>query len=267
MTNLTLFDWVALTGILAVSLLGGYIPLFHQERAREVEGFPQGQAFAAGVFLALSLVLMLPAGFSLFSAAFPKAVFPLAPVIALCAFLILLSLEHRIERLRNHETTGRADLSPPIIPIIMTVMIAIPSFLLGTALGVSGSLSAVMIFIAIVAHKGSAGFALALKMVRSTMKRAQVLFTYCCFALATPAGIVVGNDAHQYLAGQTMVVVKGIILSLASGVFLYMATLHELQNTPLIVDVRSRKGFMLMLAGFTLTALVRLLMGEAHKFH
>ncbi len=62
-----------------------------------------------------------------------------------------------------------------------------------------------------------------------------------------------------------MTMVKGIILGMAAGTFLYMATLHELRNAPMIAICNSRKGFSFMMAGFTLTVFVRLLIGEAHK--
>ncbi len=159
---------------------------------------------------------------------------------------------------------AEAELSSPLIPIIMTVMIAIPSFFLGAALGVSDTEAAILILIAIIIHKGSAGFALALKMVRSRLTRSQTFAIFSLFAFTTPLGIIVGEDIHQYLAGHLMFVVKGTILSLASGTFLYMGALHEMRHTPLIEDCGSKRGFALMLVGFVLTALVRLILGEAH---
>ena len=70
----------------------------------------------------------------------------------------------------------------------MTTMIAIPSFFLGAALGVSDMPAALMIFLAIIIHKGTAAFALALKMVRSTMTRKQSLLLFSCFCCSTPPG-------------------------------------------------------------------------------
>ena len=55
-----------------------------------------------------------------------------------------------------------------LIPVVMTIMIAIPSFFLGTALGMNR-----LAVVAIMAHKGSAGFALALNMARSRLSRGQ----------------------------------------------------------------------------------------------
>ena len=260
------FQWFSVICILVVAWAGGYYPLFRPERARRVTGIPLGQAFAAGVFLALSLTIMLPAGYHLFRVAFPEIDYPLASIVAIAAYLLLLAMGHvaNAERARSGETDV---LSSPIVPVIMTIMIAIPSFLLGAALGVSATSSAVLIFFAILAHKGSAGFAIALAMVRSTMSRPRTLVLYALFAFATPVGICVGADAHRYLTGHTMLVIKAAILSGASGVFLYMGTLHEMKHAPLIVHCCTRKGFAAMLLGLIITALVRLILGLAHTAH
>jgi zinc transporter 1/2/3 len=147
----------------------------------------------------------------------------------------------------------------------MTVMIAIPSFFLGAALGVSSTSSAVFITIAIIIHKSSAAFALSLKMVRSTLTKKQTFILFSMFALSTPLGIFFGQEIHLYLSNHTMIVVKGFILSLAAGTFLYMSTLHELENAPLIKGCGSKKGFLVMFYGFAITAVVRLLIGAAHQ--
>ena len=261
---LTGLQWTYLICIVLVAFTGGYLPLFRPQKARQAKGFPFGQAFAAGVFLALAFTIMLPSAFQLFRRAFPNVDYPLASIIAIAAFLFLLFLEHLTAHVKEFEGSSEEGLSPSSFPIIMTIMIAIPSFFLGTALGVSESAAAAMIFIAIMAHKGSAGFALALKMARSTLTRPQTFMIFSMFALSTPIGIIVGEDVRQYLSGHTMLVVKGAILSLAAGTFLYMGVLHELKHTPLIVNCCTRKGFLVMICGFVVTALVRLLLGEAH---
>lgn len=151
-----------------------------------------------------------------------------------------------------------------MLPVIMTLMIAVPSFFLGAALGVSGTSAVIFIFIAIMAHKGSAGFALGLKLGKSSLSRNTALLIFICFVISTPLGILVGGELKEILSGQIMVITKATILSLATGVFLYMSTLHELRSTPLITVCCSRKGFILLVTGFVLTALIRLLLGEAH---
>lgn len=260
------FQLFCLISILLVAVAGGYYPLVRRDQAREGKGFPQGQAFAAGVFLALSLVIMLPNGFHLFNKALPGVTFPLAALPSAGAFVSLLALGHILSAKRATAHDAR-EITTPVIPVIMTIAIVIPSFLLGTALGVSDELSGIAIFFAIVAHKGSAGFALALSMVRSTMTKEQSFVLFGAFACSTPLGILVGADVHGYLAGHTMLLVKAVILSLASGVFLFMATLHEMKHAPLIVDCCTPKGFTAMFAGLIITVLVRFLLGIAHTGH
>lgn len=261
---LTGFQVFSLVSILSVTFAGGWLPLSRPEKAREPDGFQLGNAFTSGVFLALSLTMMLPSSFKLLSHAFPGSPLPLPPVIAACVFLFLLFLEHREEELAVKGQRG-GNLTSPLIPLIMTVMIAIPSFLLGTALAISGTVQAVMIFLAIIAHKGTAGFALAIKMVKSSLSKKGTYMLYGLFAVSTPMGIIVGQESRGFLSGHDMIAVKGVILSAASGVFLYMSTMHGLRNNPLIVYCRHHAGFVVMVAGFALTVGVRFLIGEAHS--
>ncbi len=261
---LTNFQWFSLITILIFTYAGGLYPLLRQEKARQSKGFPLGQAFTAGVFIALSLTLMFPSALHLLNKAFPNLDYPLASVIAISAFLLLLGLEHITSNIHKKSNITNDKLTSPVIPIIMTIMIAIPSFFLGTALGVSETSAAVFIWIAIVVHKSSAAFALVLKMILSTLSSNQTYLIFSLFALATPLGIVVGQDIHEYLSASTMVIVKGTILSLAAGTFLYMSTLHDLRDSPLISVCNTKKGFLIMVCGFVITAIVRLLIGAAH---
>ena len=248
--------------VLAAAAIGGFYPLTRREAARSDEGFPYGEAFTAGVFLALALVIMLPAGLHLFEKAFPEAVLPWSAIIAIAAFLILLGVEHSAEKAR--ERAGGLELSPSSIPIIMTVMIAIPSFLLGTALGLSETETALFILVAVLAHKSSAGFGLALTMVRSRLTRVQTYVLYGVFAFSTPIGIVAGADARHMLSGDVLVIIKAFTLSIAAGVFLYMSTLHELGNAPFIRHCAKPRCFLLMLVGLLLTFGVKLILELGH---
>ena len=179
--------------------------------------------------------------------------------------MALLALEHKVEQFRASMPADKDERSPAIIPVIMTIMIAIPSFFLGAALGASETDAAVLIFVAIMIHKSSAAFALTLIMVRSTMNTGQMWITFSLFAFATPLGILIGEQLHSWLGLDTMLIVKGIILGLAAGTFLYLATIHGFHRAPMMTVCGSRKGFSIMLVGFLLTTFVRLLLGEAHK--
>jgi zinc transporter ZupT len=260
----TAFQALSMLLILAVTVAGGWLPLFRTGQARRAEGFPLGQAFSAGIFLALALVMMLPSAMNLLSGALPDLDFPLAAALAGCAFMGLVALEHGADHLSRLARQGSGR-SPWQVPVIMTVMIALPSFFLGAALAISPTRQAVAILVAILLHKGSAAFALALNMVRSTLSRGQAVALFALFACSTPAGIVLGDELQGALGRESLMLAKGVVLSLASGTFLFMSTLHELRESPLIAQCGLR-GFGVGLAGFVLTLLVRLVLGEAHHF-
>lgn len=257
------FKEIAIVVIFLISLGSGLYPLLKREKARASGGFPLGEAFAAGVFLALSLTLMMPAAAGLWSEAFPGVDYPLHTIIIVLAFLILLFIEHWSERLDTNQEEGAVEEGDsPVIAIIMTVMIAIPSFLLGVALGVEESVSSVlMIFIAVVVHKGSASFAIALGLVRSRLAFPVSSVIFGAFTLMTPLGILFGEDIHHHLRGREMVLIKAVVLSLASGTFLFMSAMHGFRKNPLIVSCSNAAGFAALLAGVVLTALVRLALG------
>ena len=193
------------------------------------------------------------------SHAFADIDYPIASIIVISAFLFLLAIEHITTHLNVSTINTSNHLTTPSIPIIMTVMIAIPSFFLGTALGVSETFAAVFIWVAIAAHKSSTAFALALKMVRSTLSKKKTILIFSLFAFSTPLGIIVGQDIHRIFSQNTMIIIKGTVLSLAAGTFLYMSTLHELGEAPLIKQCGKKKGFIIMLAGFYLPHLSVLL--------
>ena len=263
---LTTLEWVYFALILLCAFIGGYFPLFRPDQARSKEGFPHGEAFSSGVFLALALVMLLPSASVGFSKALPTIEYPIAAGIALVAFVLLLGAEHLttflVGRSLPEEQGSRI---PAIIPIIMTAMIAMPSFFLGAALGMSDHAAALLILLAIVLHKSTAGFALALAMTRSTLTRGQALTLFTCFAFMTPLGLLAGGIIRAQMT-DSATFVRATVLALGAGTFLFMGTLHEMKRASLIEHCCRLSCFLYMLAGMSLTALVRWIVGEAHHF-
>ncbi|MDD3118835.1 MAG: ZIP family metal transporter [Victivallales bacterium] len=256
---MTTFDVLALFGILLVTFAGGYPPLFRR-KTDGVDSYPGGEAFTSGIFLALALVIMLPEATTLLNKAWHSD-FPSASVIAVLFFFLLLSLEHMVAHLRLR-MNDESQLAAPIIPVVMVFMIAIPSFFMGTALGLSTKALKWYILVAILAHKGSAGFALALEMVKSRLSPRQRLGLYSGFAMSTPFGIICGSCMQGYLVTSgPMPLIKGMVLAMAAGTFLYLGTLHELKQAPLITHCTCRRNFLWLLFGFGLTVGVRFLLG------
>ena len=265
MAELTRIKWLYFVAILICVFASGLVPFMQPNTVRKSSGLAKREAFTSGVFLALALTMMLPSAFLGFQHALPTIKYPIASAIAIVAFLTLLAVEH----LTGHFVSGSQQIedecrTPAIVPIILTAMIAMPSFFLGAALGISDPYAASLIFIAIILHKGTAAFALALTMVRSTLTRTQGISLLLCFALTTPAGILAGGLAGRYV-GDEALLIKAIVLSLGAGTFLYMGTLHELKRTPLIEHCCNLSCFLWMIAGLVITGLVRWIIGDAHS--
>ncbi|WP_146372718.1 ZIP family metal transporter [Symmachiella macrocystis] len=262
---MTLIKWFYFVAIFLCVVAGGIAPFAQPMTARKSAGLPKGEAFTSGVFLALALTMMLPSAYSVFHQALPGIEYPVASVIAVATFLILLATEHLLSHLADDSLPSPDEVrTPAIIPIMLTAMIALPSFFLGAALGISDRFAAFLIFIAVILHKGTAAFALALTTVRSTLTRKQGILLLTCFALTTPMGIVAGELAGKYMSGNALLI-KAVVLSLGAGAFLYMGTLHELKRAPLIEHCCKLSCFLWMLAGLLITAAVRWIVGEAHS--
>ncbi|WP_298862712.1 ZIP family metal transporter [uncultured Gimesia sp.] len=260
---LTSIQWIYLVLILLIALAGAYYPFAKPGRVRTKGGFPRGEAFSAGVFLALSLTMLLPSAFHIFQKQLPEINYPIGSAIAILAFLSLLAMEH----MTMHSIANEVDHErlPARIPLVMTTMIALPSFFLGATLGLSDNIGATLIFIAIILHKGTAAFALMLTMVRSTLSRSQTVVLFTFFVLITPLGIIFGGFVHNELTTSTTLI-KATVLALGAGTFLYMGTMHEMKHAALIEHCRKRNCFLAMVAGLLITALVRFMVGEAHRF-
>jgi zinc transporter ZupT len=257
------FEIFAIVTIIVATVLGGVMPL--RGRVEGKDRFPLGEAFSSGVFLALALAMMLPASFQLFQRALPHADEPVASLIAIAALLALLGVSHFVRHLEQDLEEDAEAGANPLVPVLMTVMIAIPSFFMGAALGVSDTRQATLILIAILLHKSSAAFALMLKLSDSSLPVSRVRLVFALFVLATPAGIAFGSAAGGQLGEESLLLARGTVLAMAAGTFLFMGTLNDLQSAPLIKRCGHWRGFAAMLAGLLVTLCARLLIGEAHS--
>lgn len=249
--------------ILLATVAGALKPL--RDQRADSKAYPLGESFAAGVFLGLGLAMMLPASFHLFERALPDVNQPIASLIAISSLLILLGLSHFVRHLEQDSQEMEASGGNPSVPIIMTVMIAVPSFFMGAALGVSETRQAVLILIAILLHKSSAAFALALKLTDSSLGLNRSRAVFALFALSTPVGILVGGGVAGQIDGHDLLLARATVLAMAAGTFLFMGTLNDLQSAPLIQRCRHWRSFIAMVAGLGVTVCARLLIGDAHS--
>lgn len=207
----------------------------------------RGEALAAGVFLGAGLIHMLSDAASDFASA--GVDYPW-PFLLIGAVVLALLLVEQVGAAAKGAKGGRA-----VLPLLAAGMLAIHSYLAGAALGTSGTGAvAIVIFVAIVAHKWAASFALAVSLTRSPLSRTARLAAFLMFVLFFPLGVVSGAIAAQWDTEYPLV--APTFKALAAGTFLYLGTLHGLADGTLVARCRDLRAFMAVLFGFALMAVV-----------
>jgi len=232
---------VLLAAVLAAGALGGAIPL---SRRGDVSGgrlLGWGNAFAAGIFLGAGLIHMLPDASAAWDALGWH--YPMAFLLAACGFVLMLLIEHVLLPETAHEmlhapSDDRFTHDHPhsgfAVYAVLTAL-SVHSLLAGLALGAEPELAgALVIFVAILAHKTTAGFALGVSLVRNPMARKRAWQLLALFAIATPVGILVGLAVGETLEGPVQRTFEATFLALAAGSFAYVATLDILRDELLV---------------------------------
>ena len=226
------FKMIALVIIFAVGMAGGLTAL----RARSAEGtglaFSIGGVFAGGIFLGAGLIHLLPDGIRALGEYFSDIDFPLGYLIAAVGFLLVLFIEEILFG-NAHDRRPDADGASPdhahaadsgLSAYALVVILSIHSMLAGAALGAEENLSgSFVIFIAIIAHKGAAGFALMLDFQRATFERAKSVRMLVLFSSMTPLGVIIGSGLDSVLHEGYGPLLEGMFDTLAAGTFLYVA--------------------------------------------
>ena len=223
--------------ILAAGAVGGGVPLRGHRGDARLLGW--GSAFAAGIFLGAGLIHMLPDAVERWNGLGWS--YPGPFLLAALAFALMLLVEHVLlpdaahelvhapsgERFASLETHESAAI--PAYTVVAAL--SIHSFLAGLALGAQHQLAgALVISLAILAHKSAAGFALGVSLVRHHTPRRRAWALVALFSVATPVGIIVGMAVGQALEGSVRIAIEATFLALAAGTFVYVATLDILRD-------------------------------------
>lgn len=175
--------------------------------------------------------------------------YPFPFLIAGITILLFLLLEHIGGSLSK---SNKGNLS--FMATMATIMLSIHSFFEGAALGLSEELSvALVIFLAIIAHKWAASFALAININKTCMNFISRFMLFTIFVIMTPLGIVFGQAAQNYV---TNPYVEPTFTAIAAGTFIYMGTLHGLDRSVLVKDCCNTKQYSFVIIGFTIMAIV-----------
>ncbi len=220
--------------------LGGWIPLRGAKADSGGRFMNWGNAFAAGVFLGTGLIHMLSEaqvawadlGWS----------YPMAPLLATTGFMITLLFEHVLVSPEAHHVVHAHSgeplpddelrrLSSPRYPYTLLLALSIHSVLAGIALGVQTSISgAFYIFLAIIAHKSTAAFALGVALSRAQVSRTRARSLVIWFALTTPMGIILGATVSSLLRTAVGAYFDATFMALAAGTFIYISAVDIIQD-------------------------------------
>lgn len=239
--------------IFVSGLIGGTLPLRFDESERSKRLLGLGNGFAGGIFLGAGLLHMLSdaqENFSSFALHYPVALF-----VAGGGFLAVLFLE--MVALQGREDV--ADMSSgktSVYPYLLIVVLSVHSLIAGTALGLETSVAASFaILVAIIAHKGSAAFALGVSLEAARFERRRLIAMVAFFSCMTPLGVLAGFFCSRILEGQTAVLVEAIFDALAAGSFVYVAVLDIIEEAFADkVDLGAK--FLVLMAGFLGMALL-----------
>lgn len=266
--------------ILASAWIGGLIPL-GKATSQSSHFLSLGNAFAAGIFLGIGLIHMLGDASDTWRTSLGLD-YPMALLLAGVAFLFLLWFEHVALQDRFHDavhapggiipdfdhatssTNGTSNTKDStaqkgaFYPYALIVALSIHSVIAGITLGAQTSLANVLlIFVAIAAHKSTAGFALGVSLARNAVPRGRALRLIGLFSVMTPIGIIVGLLVTNALEGRAQIIFQAVFLSLAAGSFIYIAAFDILRDEFLQPGPRAVK-WLLTVLGYGLMGLVAL---------
>lgn len=212
--------------IISTAFAGGYLAFKIKDSRKSTLYYSLGNTFAAGIFLGAGLIHMLPDATEGFSTLL-KSDFPFAPFIASLGFLLILFIEKSMRGSEKHAT------------YVLIFILSIHSIIVGIALGTEMLINqSIIIAIAVLAHKGSAAFALGVSMLKSKIEASKITKLIAMFSVMTPFGIVIGVLLSHVLDGSAVEFSIAVFDALAAGTFLYIAIMDifneefkEEQNT------------------------------------
>ncbi len=211
------------TIILSVTIAAG-LPVFWKKLSKKITVYlTECDAFARGIFLGAGFTHLLPEAIEHYSHSHghENSIFVVSSICAY-SFAVLMWLE---KCLPHHITKLNTKI---IVPTFLIFALSVHSIIEGYALGLEPTITGcIILFIAIVSHKGLAAIALSLKLctTKNLTKKAQ-LSLFFIFAIMTPIGILAGIFSNIYLMDNGSLL-ESSADAIAAGTFIYIATMHE----------------------------------------
>ena len=220
------FKIVAILAIFCTGVLGGFLARFLSAVEKSEIAFTMGNAFAGGVFLGAGIIHLLPDARAGFADLLGDVDYPWFALLCAVGFLCILFLEKVCLHAEHKDSHGTeiVDSKRLLYPYVLLLILSVHSVITGVALGTESRIAqAAVIMIAVLAHKGTAAFALGVSMLRTNIAPARFTSTIIFFSSATPIGIVLGIIVMSLVTGRTAQLFEALFDALAAGTFLYVA--------------------------------------------
>ena len=224
--------------IFAIAFVGIMLPVKWRWIAESRVMLGRANSFAAGVFIALALIHLLPEAME----GMWKGQERLAPFTCAAGYLLILAVEAFAKPAPSEallgselqqrddeddimslepETTSRAKQEiPPIMSIVLTFALSLHSLIEGLSIGVeAGEAEVLLLVLSISAHKLIAAIALGANFSSEGITQ-NVALMGSIFAVSTPIGVLIGWAANGVLPP----VADAFIQALSAGTFLYIGT-------------------------------------------
>lgn len=245
---LIIFKTVAATSIFLLTLTAGLLPL--KIAKNKIHFLYLGDAFASGVFLSAALLHLLPDADKGFHQILTNHAYPIAQLICVTTFILLLIMERSILTYGKHHFSD----SKTIAPFLLVLLLSIHSLVEGAAIGTSFSLAETsMIFFAVIAHKGSESFALAINLHHYNLSTKNIQKIITIFSFITPLGIFVASLIMYALQTSAGNILGATLNAITAGTFLYLGTEHMVEKTKLF---ENSIEILALILGITLMAVV-----------
>jgi len=216
------FKLLSIIIILCAGFIGGIAPLRLKLSTSRERHLHWGNAFSGGVFFGVGLLHMIPDALEHFKNFAPDFQFPIIFFIAGFGFIFILFLEKVVAG--GQEGIGRLLGSRPLYPFMLALILSIHSLIAGSVLGLEDTLvESFAIFLAIIAHKSAAAFALGVSLQRADLSTKRFIYIILFFSLMTPIGILLGAYFSTFFSSSVDSVLESIFDALAAGTFLYVA--------------------------------------------
>ncbi len=212
--------------IIISAILGAYLAIKTKESHNGTYYLSLGNTFAAGIFMGAGLIHMLPDAAEEFGNVI-KTDFPIAAFVASLGFLLILFLEKVLAVKAENSLVDKKVSGKVLSPYVLLFILTIHSIIVGIAFGTEDRMSqSIIIAIAVLAHKGSAAFALVVDMVKHHLAKKLIAKLIIFFSFMTPLGVLIGAFIANVLNGTGAELSIAFFDALAAGTFLYIAIME-----------------------------------------